>query len=107
MNAATQLRQARLRARLTQRALASRAGVPQSTVGRIESASIEVRTSTLDRLLRACGYQLEVHPRLGQGVDRTLLRQRLALSQRERIETMAVAARNIERFSGTARKAPR
>src|SRR5918996_5376772 len=94
------LRRARRRANLSQRNLAARAGVPQSTVGRIESNSADPRTSTLSKLLRACGFELEAEPRLGLGVDRSQIRERLALSPRERIENTAAAAEAVAKIRG-------
>lgn len=86
------LRQARRRAGLTQRELAARTGVPQSTIARIESGRADPRVSTLDTLLRACGDELDAVPRRGLGVDRTLIRELLRLSPDERIELMSRAA---------------
>lgn len=104
MKAGTSLRHARRQAGLSQRELASRAGVPQSTVGRIENGAAEPRSSTLDRLLRACGFQLEALPKLGEGIDRSLIGEFLRLSPRERIEYNAEAAINSERLVGRALK---
>jgi len=42
------------------------------------------RVDTLDRLLRACGKDLELVERAGKGLDRTLIRERLKLSRAER-----------------------
>jgi hypothetical protein len=39
---------------------------------------------TLDRLLRACGRDLELAERAGEGVDRSLIRERLLLTTGER-----------------------
>lgn len=82
----TLVREARRRAGLTQAELARRAGVPQSTVGRIECRARVPSTELLERLVRAAG--LEVRLSLGEpdpGTDsmfeRTLRRtpaQRLA-----------------------------
>lgn len=47
---------------LSQRELARRAGVPQSTVGRIEAGLLDPRIGTVERLLRACGMDLAVVP---------------------------------------------
>jgi len=80
------LRFARSRARLTQRELAARSGVPQETIARIERGRVDPRLGTLDRLLEACGYGLEVEPRLGIGVDRTQIRALLELTASERLE---------------------
>lgn len=105
MLAATALRQARRRAGLTQRDLAARAGVPQSTIGRIESGAADPRVSTLDRLLRACGDELDAVPRRGIGVDRSLLRDNLERTWVERLEYGTAAARGMERLRRVARRA--
>src|SRR5260221_12680662 len=104
MRGATMLREGRRRAGLSQRALAERAGVPQSTVGRIESGAIDPRASTLGVLLRVCGLQLEVEPTLGKGVDRTQIRERLRLSPRRRIEDAVRAAAAVSRIRGPAKR---
>ena len=83
--AARMLRHSRRSAGLTQRALAARTGVPQETIARIEAARVDPRVSTLDRLLEGCGYGLEHLPRLGIGIDRSQIRERLALSPGERL----------------------
>lgn len=54
------LREARLRAGLTQTELATRAGVTQPVVSRAEAAGANPRIATLDRLLRAAGARLEL-----------------------------------------------
>jgi transcriptional regulator with XRE-family HTH domain len=79
------LRYARSRARLTQRELAARTGMPQETIARVERGRTDPRTATLDRLLEGCGYGLEVEPRLGIGIDRTQIRERLALPMDRRL----------------------
>lgn len=104
MRAAPLLRQSRRRASLSQRELARRAGVPQSTVGRIETGDIDPRASTLNRLLRACGFELESVPRLGEGIDRTQIREFLALTTRQRIESAVGAARAVRRLRARAKR---
>jgi transcriptional regulator with XRE-family HTH domain len=84
MDAAGMLRDARRAAGLSQRALASRAAVPQPTVARIESGVVVPRVDTLDRLLAVCGRALGAVERPGMGVDRTLIRDRLRLSVTDR-----------------------
>lgn len=54
------LRDARLKAGLTQRALAEKSGVPQPTIAAIESGRQDPRATTLWKLLDACGYELEL-----------------------------------------------
>jgi transcriptional regulator with XRE-family HTH domain len=83
------LREARRVAGLTQRELARRAGVPQPAVSRIEREHGSPRVITLDRLLRACGKELQLGQRPGLGVDRTLIRERLRLSPGERARRTA------------------
>jgi transcriptional regulator with XRE-family HTH domain len=89
MNAGTMLREARQRAGLTQRQLAAKAGIPQPAVSRIERDHVSPRLDTLDVLLRGCGLALDLVERPGWGVDRTLIRERLALSSIERARLAA------------------
>ncbi|HEY6057898.1 MAG TPA: helix-turn-helix domain-containing protein [Candidatus Limnocylindrales bacterium] len=79
------LRHARRRARLTQRQLAAKAGIPQETIARIEASRVDPRVTTLDHLLEACGFGLEHMPRLGIGVDRTQIRELLRLTPSGRL----------------------
>lgn len=94
----TLLRHARQVAGLTQRALSGRAGVTQASISRIEDGKTSPRLDTLDRLLEACGFSLELAPRLGQGVDRTAIRELLRLSPAERARLAVEEARNLERI---------
>jgi transcriptional regulator with XRE-family HTH domain len=104
MKASRALRWARLTAGLSQRVLAEKSGVPQSTIGRIETVVIDPRTSMLSRLLRTCGYDLEVEPLLGQGIDRTLIRERLALSPTERLAYVTEEVEDLNRFLSATRR---
>lgn len=103
MNAARALRWARRRADLSQRELAERSGVPQSTIGRIEAGRVDPHVRTLSRLLRACGFDLEVGPLLGQGIDRSLIRDSLAVTPAERL-ARATEAASVFELLGAARK---
>jgi len=58
VHAALLLRSARIRARLSQRALATAAGTSQSAVAAIESGRKQPTVATLERLLRAAGTEL-------------------------------------------------
>lgn len=96
MDPARTLRAARRRAGLTQRQLAERTGVAQPTIARIERKREMPRADTLSALLRACGESLFSWPRLGVGIDRTLIREMLARTPQERLallsgETAALA----------------
>ena len=58
-SAADLIRDARLRAGLTQRALARRAGTAQSVIARIENGTTSPAWDTLVRLLDAAGFTLD------------------------------------------------
>ena len=60
VSGAALLRQARTNAGLSRRALAAKAGVPTSTVSRIEDEHSDPTLSTLDRLVGAAGGRLVV-----------------------------------------------
>jgi transcriptional regulator with XRE-family HTH domain len=78
---------------MTQRQLAVAAGVPQATVGRIEAGSVSPRADTLMSLLGAAGQELSVERRMGEGIDRTLIRDRLQMTPRERVRLAVDEAR--------------
>ncbi|MGH7578291.1 MAG: helix-turn-helix domain-containing protein [Longimicrobiales bacterium] len=63
-NAGDVLREARARARLTQRELARRAGTAQSVVARIERGQTDPSTGTLRALLAAAGFELDRRARM-------------------------------------------
>lgn len=91
------VRDARHRAKLTQRELAAKAGIPQATIARVERGRVDPRVGTLDRLLEACGYGLESMPRLGIGIDRTQITERLQTPMGRRLEiAMADDSHNVE-----------
>ena len=79
------LRYARQRGGLTQRQLAHAAHVSQPAISRIETGGVSPRLSTLLQLIEAAGFGLELVPRIGDGVDRTLIRSSLDRSPEERI----------------------
>lgn len=99
MKAAEMLRDARRAAGLTQRQLAERAGVPQATVGRIETGAVSPRVDTLDRLLRAANQELRVAPRPGIGIDRSQIRELLRLSARQRLDLAVRDAAGLDRLT--------
>ena len=78
------LREARRRAGLTQVELASRAGVTQSVVSAYESGSRQPSVPTLERLIAATGFELDLrlHRRLRRGpLGRRLSRHRQQVQQ--------------------------
>ena len=103
MDAGRSLRRARSKARLTQRRLAAVTGVPQPAIARIESGAVTPRVDTLQRLLRGCGHTLEIERIRGEGLDRTVIRELLKLTPRQRIERAARDANNLDDFLSRAR----
>lgn len=103
MDTATTLRNARRAAGLSQRELARRARVAQPSVARIESGGVVPRVDTLEHLLRACGYSLELTRRAGSGVDRTVIRELLRLTPRQRLDLAVTEANNLDRLLDAAR----
>jgi predicted nucleotidyltransferase/DNA-binding XRE family transcriptional regulator len=103
------LHQARQQAGLTQREVATRAGIQQSVVSAYESGSREPSLATLSALVEACGVSLELHlgeptaaavgPQRNGPVGRRLSRRRAAV--------LAVAARHgmseLQVFGSVAR----
>jgi len=98
VSAATLLRHARDVGNLSQRTLSERAGVTQASISRIEDGKSSPRFETLERLLEACGFSVELVPKSGQGVDRTAIRELLRLSPAERARLAVEEARNLERI---------
>jgi transcriptional regulator with XRE-family HTH domain len=90
------LRYARDKARLSQRELGRRAGISQTTISLIEDGKTSPRFATLDRLLDTCGFELEIVPRAGVGIDRTRMREFLRLTPAERARVAIEEARNLE-----------
>jgi transcriptional regulator with XRE-family HTH domain len=103
MPASFLLRHARNKSNLSQRELGRRAGVTQATISRIEDGLISPRFDTLERLLEACGFQLDAVPRRGEGVDRTAIRELLRLTPTRRLRLAAAEARNVGRLPLRAR----
>lgn len=93
------LQEARSRTGLSQRALADRAAVPQSSVGRIEAGLVSPSFETIERLLAAAGFELnaEINPQpvddavvaaYRKDIDRTLLRENLKKTSEERVRSL-------------------
>jgi HTH-type transcriptional regulator / antitoxin HipB len=89
----------RRRAGLTQADLAKRLAISQAAVAQLERADSNPRLATLDRALRAAGFELVVTTRPRQSaVDDSLIRQQLELDPAERVhglEAMYEQARRL------------
>jgi transcriptional regulator with XRE-family HTH domain len=80
------LRQARLRAGLTQAELGGRIGRPQSQIARWEGGRVEPSLETLQRLVRACGLELTCGLANYDDSYVPYIERLLQLSPQERIE---------------------
>jgi transcriptional regulator with XRE-family HTH domain len=94
---------ARRSAGLTQRQLAEKSGVPQPTIARIETGKQMPRADTLDKLLKACGWELDMALRRGQGEDRSLIRSWLRLTPIERAEGGAAYGKALDTMRAARR----
>jgi len=97
------LRDARLRAGLTQRQLAQRAETSQSVVARIEQGRADPSTATLTRLLAAAGFELRAELTPMAVADTHMLDdvgRILALTPEARL----LEVRNVSRFEAAARR---
>lgn len=81
------LRKARHRHRVSQAQLATRAGTTQSAISRIESGRVSPTVETLRELLFLLGEDLTLDSEERDwGIDRTLVRERFALSPSDRVD---------------------
>lgn len=82
------VREARARAGLSQRALAERAGTAQSEVARIERGRRDPSLSTLERLVRAAGFDLRVDLVPHDEHDERLIQAMLSLTPTRRVAAL-------------------
>jgi transcriptional regulator with XRE-family HTH domain len=85
------VREARRRAGLTQRQLAQRAGVTQPTVARIESGEVAASLERILELVRAAGFDLEVHVVPLDEDALAMAQQNLERSPEERLDALLTA----------------
>jgi transcriptional regulator with XRE-family HTH domain len=101
------IRDARQLAGLTQAELARRLGTKQSAVSNWERGwergHDTPRVDTLARILEACGFVADVTFRRHDDVDRAQLRENLAMTPAERLESV----RNVSKLRAAARPVER
>lgn len=97
------IREARRLAGLTQAELARRLGTTQSAVSNWERDRDIPRVDTLARILEACGFEADMLFRRHDDVDRGQLRENLAMTPSERLESV----RNVSRLRARARPVER
>jgi transcriptional regulator with XRE-family HTH domain len=85
------IREARLRAGLTQYQLAERSGRERSVIARYEQGAVAPSVETLIELVRACGFDLplELIPRDESSLER--LRKNVLLSPERRVQRILQA----------------
>ncbi len=89
---------------MSQRELARRAGIPQASLSRIERGVVSPSVETLERLFRQCGLEVDAVARPGEGVDRTLIRERLALTPGNRVAEAESEWTGAEAFRKAVRR---
>jgi transcriptional regulator with XRE-family HTH domain len=92
------VREVRAHAGLTQAELAARLGTSQSAVSGWERRHDVPRVDTLARILQACGFEADLTFRRHDDVDRAQLLGNLALTPRQRLETV----QNVSEFLARA-----
>ena len=98
------LERVRQDAGLSQRALAKRARTAQSVIARIELGETSPSVDTLQRLVAAAGFELDLHVHPKPVLDRQLLEdvpRILRLSPEDRLREVA----NVNHMVATARRA--
>lgn len=93
------IREARATAALTQSELAERVGTKQSVISRWERGVEEPRIGTLARLLRACGFEVDLAFRRLDDVDRSQIAQHLDMTPAQRLRSLE----NVAAFVANAR----
>jgi len=91
------LREARLRAGLTQAELAQRVASARSQISRYERGDVLPSLETLRRLLRACGLELgfRIYNADLEDHDASMIAQALLLTPEERVDRAVRAVRHI------------
>ncbi len=100
------LREARRRHGVSQQRLAVRASTTQSAISRIERDRISPSVETLRELLYLLGEDLVLTAEeRDSGIDRTLIRERLALTPAERLDYGIAVANQVIEISPNVRSA--
>jgi len=97
------VREARLRAGLTQQDLAERLGTSQSVIARWESGRRSPSVETMVRAVRACGLDVAMSVTAYDHDHERLIRGNLRLSPAERLEKMVEDLRGLEELVGSSK----
>jgi len=105
LKAADAIREARRSAGLTQASLASRLGVPQSVIARVERPGSNPTWDTVSKALDACGRELSVRVRPTQGsIDETLVERQLRHTPGQRLMGFQRTYAEVRQFANAARR---
>ena len=104
MQSARLVRWARLHTAQSQAQLSEKTGIAQSTISRIEAGKFDPHFSVIRRLLRACGYDLELRPALGYGVNRGQIRSSLAQAPADRLRSADATSNSMRKLRESARR---
>lgn len=97
------IREARLRAGLSQQELARRVGTSQSLVARWECGQVDPRFSTVVRAIRACGFDLALGVVTYDHDHDLLVRENLRLAPKERLQRMQEIRRGLNELTARAK----
>jgi transcriptional regulator with XRE-family HTH domain len=104
-SAALLVRHARTEAGMTQADLASRAGLSQSTVARLERGGSNPTIATLANVIAATGHRLTLGAALHRpSYDEGQLRERLAMTPAQRLANFTASSRNLRTTAQRARR---
>jgi transcriptional regulator with XRE-family HTH domain len=103
MSAGSLITEARKRAGLTQAELAHRLGSHQSVVARWETGRTNPDFATVQRVVRAAGFELGISIQPAENHDLTLIRRELNLLPHQRLSGMVDAVNKINRMGRIAR----
>lgn len=95
MRAFVLLREARRRAGLTQQQLAERLETSQSVIARWERGKVEPSLENLERIVRACGFELRLGIGESEPGERSLIERNLALSPTQRLDQLVRTVRFV------------
>ena len=101
----TLVRDARRLAGLSQADLAQRLRTTQSVVSRWERGVDTPRVDTLGRILRSCGFEVDLTFRRLDDEDRTLIAMHLAMTPEERLDALE-GLLEFEEIAHSSRRAP-
>lgn len=97
------LRIARLDLGMSQRELAARAGVAQSTIARIESGRTDTGLENLYRILATVGLEPRIHLEKLDDHDRILEAREARLSEEDRMAKQESHRKIVEQFRNAVR----